>query len=202
MKSTKFYTELLSQALSPDKFCAAAAEEYAKADRNLRKAFANDCADEIFAAVQQMLLAASAYTTALRQQGLNRDYTAVLLLTLLNTDMSGVAPTDVAHDLMEIHSAFFMQLGQLNSFYEDDEFALPHIRCITYMEAAIYEHLATVLAPQLAGSRMSLTTQGLAEAARDLLSTAPPEGCIPVAPLEIKTLLIDIFSRFNALGYF
>lgn len=202
MTDTKLYTELLSESLDPENFAAATAEAFGAADRNLRKAFSTKNEGLIADALSRLLLVGKAYTMALRQQSLGRDYTSTLLMIILNVDMAGGNPADYAPQLLDFHSQFMMQCGQLLNFYSDDKFALPHIKCIAYMEAAIFLHFVEKYGTLITDSIASLTYAGQAEAARDLLADKAPEGCIPVEPLDMKGLLIDIFSRFNALGYF
>ncbi|MDE6300333.1 MAG: hypothetical protein K2M19_01275 [Muribaculaceae bacterium] len=202
MTDSRLYTELLSESLSPGNFIAAATEAFGAADRNLRKEFAAKDPEKILAAVRRMFLIGRAYTMALRQQSIGRDYTSALLMMILNADMSGVDVAEIASELLDVHSQFLMQCGQLCEFYDEDPFALPHIRCITYMECAVFVNLVERLGDRISDPVAALTCAGLAEAARDRLSERAPEGCIPVEPLDVKSLLIDMFSRFNALGYF
>ena len=203
MNTQKIYTELLSEALNPGKFAAAAAEEFGKADRKLREAFAGSDPDEILAAIRHMLVIGDAYTTALDQQSLNRDLVAVLVMMILNTDMAGVDPAEVADELMRCHTRLFIKLGNLREFYEDDSFALPHIRCIIYMESLLMEHLSDSVSAHLSDAHLKLQVAALTEAARDVVADGAPEWCIAIEePFNAKSLYIDIFSRFNALGFF
>lgn len=196
---TATYVRLMSMSLKPDEFLSEASEAFFKAEQTIHEKYRLGQRDMIPATLGEFLLIGRAYRTALRQKNLWSEYQSALLTAILTVDITGVDIRDFAPQVLSLHSEFLIELGRMVDFHDEDEFAMAHLKCIIRMESAIFRHIYSILAPMVDDPLLLLTAQGQDLAADTALAGPAPEGCLPVEPVDVKSLLIDIYSRFAAL---
>lgn len=185
----KQYLELMSEACDADAMLRSSGEAVARYD-TVWKTVATRREDAT-AAIADFLLIASAHIDALEMLGARRPMLATLLSMLVSVDMAKADTAALGALYVDVHVRFFKACLELAATSADDAFVAEHARAILSIEARLFEAAAACHADT------DMTLAGLVAAARSI----PAPEHINVDPSAPTEVIIDMFSRMNALSY-